>query len=62
MSITQVPNQTDARLVDVVARTRRAEYRVDGVHPNWVARFRRMSADRVVEILRSASPVIVVPT
>lgn len=61
MSITQTENKTDAVLVDVVARTRRNVYRVEGVHPSWVIRFRSMAADRVAAILEATGPVIVVP-
>ena len=61
MSITQIQNAQDPKLIDIVARTRRETYRVDGVHPNWAARFKTMAADRVAEILRAATPVIVVP-
>ncbi len=61
MRIKETINQNDPALRDIVARTRRAEYRAKGIHPDWVARFRRMGADRVLAILLAQSPVIVVP-
>jgi len=61
MTVNFRDNAVDQKLVDLTVKTRRAAYTIPGVHPDWAARFRNMSVDRVLEILAAKRPVIVVP-
>ena len=61
MTVTFKDNAVDQKLVDLTVKTRRATYEIPGIHPDWVARFRNMSVDRVLDILTAKRPVIVIP-